>query len=149
MKTALDEAHATLNSSSTDMKEKVDAHRRDARPYSPGDLVWLDATNIRTRRPSKSLDNKRLGPFKVLERIGTSAYRLKLPRTWSQTHPVYNESLLTPYVPPEAAHQVPPPPPPADVIDGHLEYEVEEILASKKAPGEPPLNSDPLFGGSV
>ena len=132
MKNALDEAHAALKTSLANMKEKVDKHCRDAKQYSPGDQVWLDATNIRTRRPSKSLDNKRLGPFKVLECIGDLAYRLKLPRTWSQMHPIFNESLLTPFVPPEASHQVPPPPPPADVIDGHLEYEVEEILASKK-----------------
>jgi len=45
-------------------------------------------------------------------------------------HPVFNESLLTPYVPPRFPTQEHPPPPPPEVIDGSVEYEVEEILDS-------------------
>ena len=48
--------------------------------YKVGDKVWLLSPNIRTQRPSKKLDWKRLGPYPILERIGTQAYRLKLPR---------------------------------------------------------------------
>src|SRR5947207_4840471 len=40
--------------------------------------VWLLSPNIRTQRQSKKLDWKRLGPYPILERIGTHAYLLKL-----------------------------------------------------------------------
>jgi hypothetical protein len=40
--------------------------------YNPGDLVFLFSYNIKIVRPSKKLDNKILGPFKILEAIRTS-----------------------------------------------------------------------------
>ena len=57
--------------------------------------VWLNAKNIRTSRPSRKLDNKRLGPFTVDTAIGTHAYRLLLPDTM-KVHPVFHVSLLDP-----------------------------------------------------
>jgi len=44
-----------------------------------GDRVMLNAKNIRTKRPSKKLSPKLYGPFKVLERNGSRAYRFD---TW-------------------------------------------------------------------
>jgi len=46
------------------------------------------------------LDHKKLGPFTILEKIGKSAYRLKLPKSWNRVHPVFNELLLSSYHPP-------------------------------------------------
>jgi len=47
------------------------AHYYDAKhkpvEFSPSDLVWLNASNISTSRPSKKLNYKRLGHFKVLK----------------------------------------------------------------------------------
>jgi hypothetical protein len=42
--------------------------------FQPGDMVWLNATNIITSCPSKKLDWKRLGPFKIVKHIGLQAY---------------------------------------------------------------------------
>jgi hypothetical protein len=39
--------------------------------FEVGQQVWLDNKNIKTSRPSKKLDNKRIGPFIILEQIGT------------------------------------------------------------------------------
>jgi hypothetical protein len=62
--------------------------------FQPGDLVWLNATNITTTRPSKKLDWKRLGPFKIVKRIGLQAYELNLPITMRRIHNVFHVSLF-------------------------------------------------------
>src|SRR5205814_8373322 len=64
--------------------------------FSIGDKVWLNVQNIKTQRPSKKLDWKRLGPYTITERIGTQAYCLELP-TWMKIHPVFHVSLLELY----------------------------------------------------
>src|ERR1700730_2586231 len=66
-----------------------------------------------------------------LSQVGPGGYRLKLPWAW-RIHWVFNELLLTPYLPPSFPSQNPPPPPPATIEDDHLEYEVEAILDVKK-----------------
>jgi RNase H-like domain found in reverse transcriptase/Integrase zinc binding domain len=65
--------------------------------FPEGSKVWLDGTNYKTIRPSKKLSAKKLGPFKILERIGKSAYRLQLPKSWNRVHPVFNEVVLERY----------------------------------------------------
>ena len=62
-------------------QENADRHRLPAPTFQIGSKVWLNAKNIRTQRPSRKLDNKRHGPYKVKARVGTHAYRLELPNT--------------------------------------------------------------------
>ena len=61
--------------------------------FSVGDLVLLSTQNLRLKGIPHKLQWKFCGPYKVLERIGTQAYRLKLPDTW-RIHPVFHVSLL-------------------------------------------------------
>ena len=52
------------------MGKYYDRSRKEAPPYSVGDLVMLNGKNIRTQRPAKRLDAKLFGPFKVVRLIG-------------------------------------------------------------------------------
>ncbi|SJL11766.1 uncharacterized protein ARMOST_15175 [Armillaria ostoyae] len=124
------ETETALEEAAGRMKAQYDKHKRPAREYHAGDKVWLDTTNLHLPRPKKKLDDKRVGPFLILEKTGASAYKLKLPPHW-KIHPRFNEKLLTPFVPPAFPNQEQPPPPPPDLIDGEEEWEIEEILDSK------------------
>ena len=61
--------------------------------FSVGDLVLLNTQNLRLKGILDKLQRKFCGPYRVVEKIGTQAYRLKLPDTW-RIHPVSHVSLL-------------------------------------------------------
>ena len=46
-----------------------------------------------------------IGPFEILERIGTAVYRLALPPSMSGVHEVFHVSMLREYTP-DPAHEV-------------------------------------------
>jgi Chromo (CHRromatin Organisation MOdifier) domain len=112
------------------MKSKYDSHKKPI-TYKEGQKVWLDISNFTSERPSKKLDHRRYGPFNILEKCGSSSYRLKLPKTW-KIFPIFNEALLTLYAPPSFPSQQPEHDrPPPEIIDNDEEYEIEEILDSR------------------
>ncbi|KAG0153712.1 hypothetical protein PDIDSM_2367 [Penicillium digitatum] len=120
---------AEILSAQARYEEQTNRHRAPARRYRPGQLVWLNARNIRTLRPQKKLDWKNLGPFKVLEAISAHAYKLELPASM-KIHPVFNVSLLQPAATNPVNGQVTEPAPPVEV-EGLEEWEVEDILDSR------------------
>lgn len=91
---------------------QYDAHHRDIE-FSPGDWVWLCVLH----RPAQSLVPGRRsklspwfpGPFQIVERMGTVAYRLKLPED-SCIHDVFHIGFLKQFhgVPPTTVPQLPP-----------------------------------------
>ena len=133
-----DEVSAALAESKRLMKEQYDKHIAKARPYQEGDIVWVSAKNLKSKRPMKKLDALRYGPFKIVKRTGPSAYKLVIPPTWKQrnVHDVFNEVYLTPFIGPAFPNQVNMQPPPPDIVNrdevNEEEYEVETILNSRK-----------------
>ncbi|SJL14229.1 uncharacterized protein ARMOST_17685 [Armillaria ostoyae] len=130
MKLIHDETKTALEKAAVQMKNQYDKKKKAAAEYQTGDKVWLDTTNLHLTRPRKKLDNKHVGPFLILEKCRPSAYKLKLPPTW-KIYPVFNKTLLTPYVAPTFTNQKHDPPPPPDIINDEEQYEIETILDHK------------------
>ena len=113
------------------MREHYDKHRLEGPRLKEGDKVFLLTRNIRTKRPSKKLDFKKIGPFKIKKKISTSNYELDLPKTMRLRTKVFHISLLEP------AHK-------NAKLETHVEaeddeepeYEVETILDSRVSQGK-------------
>ena len=59
-----------------------------------------------------------IGPFEILERVGTVAYRLALPPNMSSVHEVFHVFMLLRYTPN-----------PAHVVDwGHIEIDTDRTF---------------------
>jgi len=65
---------SALAKAKEDMARYYDQRRTPAPEFKPGDMVYLDASDISTTRPSKKLDDRRLGPYKVEKRVGRNDY---------------------------------------------------------------------------
>jgi hypothetical protein len=80
------------------MKHQADK-RRSERTFAVGDLVYLKlqpyVQSSLAPRAHQKLSFRYFGPFKVIERIGATAYKLELPPS-SSIHPVFHVSLLKP-----------------------------------------------------
>jgi hypothetical protein len=57
--------------------------------------VYLHTKNLRTKRPSKGLDNVKVGPFLISRQNGPVTYTLELPPD-AKIHPRFHVSLLEP-----------------------------------------------------
>ena len=123
------EACATLKEAKARMKRYADRTRTEPPTYKEGQLVMLDARNIKTKRPTKKLDRKLLGPFNIAKVVSPSALQLTLPSRW-RIHDTFHVSLIEPYRTGSQAA-----PDPQEVLDqaGDVypeEYVVEEIKDS-------------------
>ncbi|KAB1225090.1 Transposon Tf2-9 polyprotein [Morella rubra] len=78
------------------MKKYADLKRTD-REFNIGDFVYLRLQPYRqmslSQRHNLKLSPRFYGPFKILQRIGSVAYKLDLPST-SLLHPVFHVSQL-------------------------------------------------------
>jgi len=121
-------SHGRCGSSS--QAEQANKARHLDPVLNPGDMVWLRRKHIWTTRPSNKLDHNQIGPYTILEKVGSRAYKLDLPAT-VRIHPVFHISLLEPTAStaPIPGHQQTPPPP--VVIQEQQEWEVEKILDSR------------------
>jgi len=120
-----------LVKSKDDMAKYYDRNRTPAPDYKPGDKVYLDASDIRTTRPSKKTLPPQTGPF--LHHKESRKLRLSSPTSAinEQATPGFQccQVDFGPRKPIEGRQPHPPPPP--ELIDGEEEYIVEEILDSK------------------
>src|SRR5437868_5269981 len=110
-------------------KEYYDQHRKPDPNLQSGDIVWFLPRNVHTTRPSRKLDYKKMGPYKILAKIGSSAYKLDFPPSM-KIHNNINISLLEPYEDNKFPSQQLLPPPPIEIA-GEKEYELENIIDSR------------------
>ncbi|XP_077249146.1 uncharacterized protein LOC143888585 [Tasmannia lanceolata] len=97
-----------LKTTHSRQKNYADTRRR-ALEFQPGDHVFLKVS------PTKGvmrfgirgkLSPRFVGPYDVLEKLGTVAYRLALPPTLAGVHNVFHVSMLRKYVP-DPSHVIP------------------------------------------
>ena len=79
---------SALKMASYNMKQFHDHKVHPSIKYQPGDLVLLEATNIKTEWPSKKLNDKHDGPFQVIKKEGFTSYCLKLDKNMA-SNPSY------------------------------------------------------------
>ena len=101
-------------------KSYADVRRRPL-DFEAGDHIFLKVMPkmgvVRFRKRGK-LSSRFIGPFEILERIGTVAYRLALPPSMSGVHEVFHVSMLRKYTPN-----------PAHVVDwGQIEVDTNETF---------------------
>jgi hypothetical protein len=79
------------------MKQQADQHRSE-RSFEVGDWVFLRLQpykhmSLKQAKKDNKLSPKYYGPYKVLQNIGTSAYKLDLSAS-SRVHPIFHVSCL-------------------------------------------------------
>ena len=101
--------------------------------YKIDDMVWLSTRNIKTNKPSKKLDHKMIGPYKV-KKLVESSYQLELPYTM-KIHNIFHPNLLQ-----KAANDPLPgwrnSPLSPIVVDNKEKWEVDNILDAKHGRGK-------------
>jgi hypothetical protein len=130
MSKGLEEAKSALSKAKDEYTLYYNRRREPAPELQPGDLVWVDATDIATDRPSVKLAHCRLGPYSIEARVGHGTYRLKLPPSLSRFHPVFPIIKLTLATPDPIVSCHSKPLPPLVLVKGKEEHEVEVILDS-------------------
>jgi len=131
MAKTLEETRSALRMAAEDMARYYDAHREEAETFVSGDKVWLDGRNIKTTRPTKKLDDRWFGPFKVEKPVSRNAYKLKLTKAFAQLYPVFHVSLLRRCHPDQITERPQPSRPDPELVGDHLEYEIDKVLDSK------------------
>ena len=102
---------------------------QDLPQWKEGTQVWLEGTHIWTTHLKFKLAPRQYGPFKILEKVGSLAYKLKTPKYW-KIHLVFHATMLTKYKEMEA-HRVNFIKLLLEVLNDEEHYEVEAILDSK------------------
>ena len=100
------------------------------RQYKLGEKVWLEGKNLTTFHPNTKLQPKRFGPFTITKVVSPTTYRLDLPAQW-KIHNAFHGALLNPYAKTRehGPNFVEPPP---ELVEGEPEYEVENLLRSRR-----------------
>jgi hypothetical protein len=94
-------------------------------------MVYLLRRNIKTKRPSDKLDHIKLGPFKIIKKLGPVTFKLEMPEGM-RIHLVFYISLLEPTPP-----NVRPGPIEIDYETQQLYYKAERIIRFKLIDNKP------------
>ena len=90
-------AHDALDRIRESMRKYYDRKAKQQPDVAVGDLVMLNAKNIRTKQRTKKLSPKIYGPFKVIEKKrGNLTFKLEISPRW-KIHLTFHMSQLEPY----------------------------------------------------
>ena len=123
----VDNAKRMLQSAQDRQKAQADKRRRDS-TFKVNDMVLLNTKNITLKMPGvNKLLPKYIGPFKVIQQVGKTAYKLELPDVM-QIHPVFHASLLHEY---HSDGNCQPPPPAMHVAEDGEWFYIESLLGDR------------------
>jgi hypothetical protein len=124
---------ANLAQAQARMKKHAD-QKRSERSLAVGDMVYLRMQPYRMAafglRQAIKLTSKYYGPYKVLEKIGSLAYKLLLPEGVN-IHPVFHVSNLKKHL---GTHAVPQPGLPLVGPDGKIKTAPFQVLETRSLP---------------
>jgi hypothetical protein len=84
-------------------KQQAKYYNKGKKPspiYQPGEWVLLLRKFKQSRRINSKLDYRCIGLFQVKQMIGRNAVELELKNDYPKLHPVFNLSLIVPYIGP-------------------------------------------------
>lgn len=97
--TSMKQLHEQLRNKISKQNTVTAKYQNQKRKMEPllkkGDKVYLLTKNLKTKKPSKKLDQVKVGPFSISEIRGPVNYKLDLPSD-ARIHPVFHISLLEP-----------------------------------------------------
>lgn len=105
--------------------------KHQGQEFRRGQLVVLSSKNLRLQSPCAKLAPKFVGPFRILDRVGSLAYRLCLPAKYDRLHDVFPVNLLEPWHHRDGDKPLPMP----DLADDD-EWEVEKLRDKRRIDGE-------------
>ena len=134
---ALERAREAMRVAQQRMLQSHEGKRRPVE-YKPGQQVLLSTVNLMGKAGSKGarkLKPRWMGPFSVVQKVGSVAVKLALPPQWTRVHPVFHVSLIKPFVAGSAdsggVSESDCPPPPVQWLDGEPLYTAECLLDHK------------------
>jgi hypothetical protein len=108
------------------MEEQYKRDKKTAHTFNIGNLVWLQAKDIKIHQKSPKLGLRQLGPFKVIEHIGNLDFKLELPH-YLKLHPVFYVNCLALYWDNSLDKPLPPD---FVMVESKEEYKVDKITDS-------------------
>lgn len=122
-------AQASIQEQQTKMKRIANLRRREV-DWDVGDEVMVDTRNWKMDRPSRKLADKWYGPVPVIEKVGES-WKVKLPDDW-KIYPVFHSHSLRKYIRDPLPGQVRAEPAAIELLPEQREYELENVVGSRK-----------------
>jgi hypothetical protein len=99
--------------------------RHEPKLFKRGEFVKLSTRNLKLK--DKKLQQRWIGPLRVLKRIGVQAYQLALPEKYARLHDVFPVQLIEEYKPREDQPLLPMPD-----LEDEDEWEIEEVKDKTK-----------------
>lgn len=126
-----EQTHQHITARTEKHRIQADKKRGKTPAFKQGERIWLSTKDIRNIQGCNKLNNKLIGPYKIIKQINPVTYKLLLPRHL-RIHPIFHVFLLKRYVTgpldDDNNHEQPPEP---RIIDNQPVYTINKILKSR------------------